>query len=229
MRIFTVLALGVFVVAVPAAFLCAQPQGQETAPPRKDTPPDESKGMPPRAAPTDYQGQGKAGDITIGAEFTGHSIATPDATYSSEEYIVVEAALFGPAGARLKLSQADFSLRINGKKQPNPAEPYELVFKSLKDPEWEPPVKQDSKSKTSLNSGGGGGGDNTPPPPPKMPIELRRAMEQRVLRAAMLEGDRALPQAGLLFFEYRGKTKNIRSLELVYNGPAGNATIALQP
>ena len=28
----------------------------------------------------------------------------------------------------------------------------------------------------------------------------------------MLEGDRPLPQAGLLFFEYRGKTKNITSL-----------------
>jgi len=215
-------------VAIPAGSLCAQPQGQAPDAPRKEIPPDESKGMPPRAAPTEYQAQGKAGDVTIGAEFTGHAIATPDATYASEEYIVVETALFGPSGARLKLSQADFALRINGKKQPNPAQPYELVFKSLKDPEWEPPVKQDSKSKTSLGSGGGSS-DNTPPPPPKMPIELRRAMEQRVLRAAMLEGDRALPQAGLLFFEYRGKTTHIRSLELVYSGPAGNATIALQP
>jgi hypothetical protein len=45
----------------------------------------------------------------------------------------------------------------------------------------------------------------------------------------MLEGDRALPQAGLLFFEYRGKTQGIRSLELIYNGSAGNASLALQP
>ena len=62
-----------------------------------------------------------------------------------------------------------------------------------------------------------------------MPMELRRAMEQRVQRVAMLEGDRALPQAGLLFFEYRGKTQSIRSLELIYSGAAGNATLALQP
>ena len=62
-----------------------------------------------------------------------------------------------------------------------------------------------------------------------MPMELRRAMEQRVQKATMLEGDRALPQAGLLFFEYRGKTQGIRSLELIYNGSAGNASVALQP
>jgi hypothetical protein len=54
-------------------------------------------------------------------------------------------------------------------------------------------------------------------------------MEQRVQRAAMLEGDRVLPQAGLLFFEFRGKTQSIKSLELIYSGPAGNATLALQP
>ena len=46
-----------------------------------------------------------------------------------------------------------------------------------------------------------------------MPLELRRVMEQHVERSAMLEGDRPLPQAGLLFFQYRGKTKNITSLE----------------
>jgi hypothetical protein len=62
-----------------------------------------------------------------------------------------------------------------------------------------------------------------------MPLELRRAMEQRVQKAAMLEGDRALPQGGLLFFEYRGKTQGIRSLELIYSGAAGNATLMLQP
>jgi hypothetical protein len=62
-----------------------------------------------------------------------------------------------------------------------------------------------------------------------MPIELRRAMEQHVQKVTMLEGDRALPQAGLLFFEYRGKTQGIRSLELIYSGAAGNTTLALQP
>ena len=51
-----------------------------------------------------------------------------------------------------------------------------------------------------------------------MPFPLRRAMEQQVQRSAMQEGDRPLPQAGLLFFHYRGKAEGIRSLELIYSG-----------
>jgi hypothetical protein len=43
------------------------------------------------------------------------------------------------------------------------------------------------------------------------------------------EGDRALPVAGLIFFQYRGKPQNIKSMELVYNGPAGTVSMPLQP
>ncbi len=169
--------------------------------------------------------------VTIGAEFAGHSVTAPDHTYSSEDYVVVEAGLFGPPGARATLSRDDFSLRVNGKKNVLPSEPYELVFKSLKDPEWQPPpVPEDQKgSKGGLTTGGGGQNDTAPPPPPKMPFPLRRAMEQHVQRAAMQEGDRPLPQAGLLFFLYRGKAEGIKSLELIYSGAAGKTTLTLQP
>ena len=191
----------------------------------------ENKGLPPRVSPTDYQVQGKAGEITIAAEFDGHAVPVEEGSpLSAEEYVVVEAALYGPAGTKLTLSPGQFSLRINGKKQAVPSEPFEVVFKSLKDPEWIPPDTGDKKSKTSIGGGGGGGaGDNSPPPTPKMPLELRRAMELKVRRAAMPEGDRPLPQAGLLFFSYRGKEKSISSLELIYQGPAGKATLNLTP
>jgi hypothetical protein len=206
------------VVLIGAGYVYAQ---------SKDAPANEVKGMPPRVGPTEYQAHGEAGPLTIAADFTGHSVATPETTYTTEDYVVVEVGLFGAPGARAKLSTGDFSLRINGKKTASPSQPYQLVFKSLKDPEWEPPSKE-TKSKTSI--GGGGGGDSGGPPAPvHMPLELRRAMEQRVQKITMLEGDRALPQAGLLFFEYRGKTQGIRSLELIYNGPAGTASLALQP
>jgi hypothetical protein len=70
---------------------------------------------------------------------------------------------------------------------------------------------------------------NEPPPPVKIPIELQRAMAQRVQKAALPEGDRTLPQAGLIFFEYHGGDKGIHSVELIYSGPAGKVTLALQP
>ena len=185
--------------------------------------------MPPRATPADYQAHTQAGALTVAAEFMRHSVPTPEATYNTEDYIVVEAALFGSPQAKTRLSIGDFSLRVNGKKAPLPSQPYGITFKSLKDPEWEPPIKPDTKSKPTLDQGGSQANSNSFPTIVRMPIELKRTMQQRVQKASMAEGDRALPQAGLLYFEYRGKPESIRSLELVYNGPAGNVVVALQP
>lgn len=213
--------------AVWIAALCLCLHGQDTpSTPSKDPQINETKGLPPRVAPTDYQAQGQAGTVTVAAEFTGHSIATMQGTFTTEDYVAVETALFGPPEARLKLSIEDFSLVINEKKTLS-SQPYGLVFHSLKDPEWEPPGSAESKSKTSI--GTGGGKNDAPAAPVHMPIALQRAMEQKVQKSALPEGDRALPQAGLIFFEYRGKTQHIRSLELIYSGPAGKASLTLEP
>lgn len=183
--------------------------------------------FPPRAAPTDYQSHAQAGQFTIAAEFMGHGVPTEEGgPYQTEDYVVVETGVYGKPGAKLTLSFQDFSLRLNNKKQPAPSVSYLEVFKSLKDPEWQPPEPQ-KNSKTTI-----GGGDNPQdgdlPPVIHMPMELRHAMEQRVLKASFPEGERALPQAGLLFFEYHGSLKNVRSMELIYNGAAGQAAIPLR-
>ena len=151
MRLFAALTIGVLMAA------CGQ--GQDT--PAKGAP-IEAKGLPPRATPADYQVQAKAGAVTIAAEFTGHSVPTVQGPLTTEDFVVVETALFGAPDARMKLSADDFSLRINGKKTPVPSLPYGMVLGSVKDPEWVPPEPAASKSKSSLNGGGGGGqGDPT--------------------------------------------------------------------
>jgi hypothetical protein len=223
MRLSLALKIGLLIAAI---CLCAQ--GQNTA---GDAAKTEAKGLSPRAAPADYQAQVQAGTLTIAAEFKGHAVPTQQGPLTSEDYVVVEIGLFGAPGARVKLSSEDFSLRINGKKMPLPAQPFGLVFASLKDPEWEPPVSASSKPKTSFGgSGRGGQGEgNEPPAPVKIPVSVQRAMAQRVQKAALPEGDRTLPQAGLIFFQYRGKAQKINSLELIYAGPAGKANLALQP
>jgi hypothetical protein len=186
--------------------------------------------LPPRSTPADYQAQGKAGSVTIAAEFVQHSVPTPDATFTTEDYVTVETALFGAAGQKLTFTPGDFSLRVNGKKQALPSVPYGLVFKGLKNPDWE--MQQAAvaaqKSKMSLGGGGDQQGD-AKPSPPKMPIDVQRSMEQKVQKASFPEGDRPLPQAGFLYFEYRGNMKGVHSLELIYAGPAGKVTIPLQP
>jgi hypothetical protein len=223
MRLFAALTTGVLVAAT-----CLCGQGQNTPSTGAQT---EAKGLPPRATPADYQAHTQAGPVTIAAEFKGHAVPTPQGPLSTEDFVVVEMALFGSPDARMKISANDFSLRINGKKAALPSLPYGMILSSVKDPEWQPPEPPKSKSKGGVSTGGEGGqaDSNEPPPPVKIPIEVQRAMAQRVQKATLPEGDRALPQAGLIYFQYRGKTQGIRSIELVCAGPAGNVTLKLQP
>jgi hypothetical protein len=193
----------------------------------------EGKGLPPRSAASDYSAHAQAGSITIGADFTGHTLNTQDGLLSTQDYVVVEAGVFGAAGAHVMLSPGDFSLRINGSKKPLPMEPLEVVAKSLKDPDYEEPESNKSGGKTMVNSGGGkaDGTDPNAPPPALIPIpfELKRAWQQRAKRDSLAIGDRPLPQAGLLFFQYGSPTKGLRSIELIYSGSAGKATLSIHP
>jgi len=220
MRLLVVTAASVIIAGVSGSVAWLRAQDSSSASVR-------SLGLPPRVAPADYQFHAQAGSITIAAEFMGHGVPTEEGgPYSTADYVVVETALFGAPNAKIALSNQDFSLRINGKKPPVPSQSYVLVFPTLRDPDWEPLNSEKEQALTAAS----GGGRNQPqfrPAPPKMPIERRHLMEQRVLKASLPVGDRVLPQAGLLFFEWHGDTKGIRSMELDYNGPTGKATLAL--
>jgi hypothetical protein len=215
---------------VSATVLLASSLLHAQTPESKEAQANEFRGIPPRATPADYPSQAKAGNVTIAAEFTGHSVPKPEGPLSTEDFVVVEIGFFGPPGSKLKLSIEDFSLRINGKKALLSSQPYGLVTGSLKDPEWVPPDQGEtkSKSKSGLSTGGGGSTDSTPAVV-HVPIELRHAMAEYARKSALPEGDRTLPQAGLIYFQYRSQVKSIHSIELIYSGPAGNATLALQP
>lgn len=210
-----------FAAGVFAGALCLNAQAAN--------PPRENTGLAPRATPSDYQYQVKVGPVTIGAEFADHSVPTPEGPLSTEDFVSVEIGIYGPPGARLTLSPNDFSLRINGKK-PTPSSQFELILRSLKDPTWEAPelANAEPKSKGGLTSGGNSSNDITQPALPPIihvPIELQRSWNKRAEKAALPEGDRPLPQAGLLFFQHSGKTK---SAELIYEGPAGKAKLTIQ-
>lgn len=180
----------------------------------------ELRNVAARSTPADYQAQAKAGDYTLAADFVSHAVPTAHGTFKSEDFVVVEVAVFGAAGAKLVLAFSEFSLKVNDRKMPIPAQPNGAVLRSLSDPEWSPPKVEDDKQKRQPG--------DPPPAAPKMPFALRRAMEQKVQKAALPEGDRALPIAGLLFFPFRGKDESIRSVELLYTGSAGSATLTFE-
>jgi hypothetical protein len=217
------------ILAIAAVSLRAQtPEVNAPGHPANVTKPatiSENTGIPPRTAPSDYAAQAKVGTVTMAADFDEHGIPTTDGPLSSDEFVVVELAVFGPPGTRLPVNFSNFSLRINGKKNPVQAESFERAGASAKDPEWAPPEKPEKSSSTSI----GGGGDDTHPAPPRPPAELRRAWAKRVMQAALAEGERPLPRAGLLYFPYGGKANGIHSLELIYSGAAGKASLNLLP
>lgn len=190
-----------------------------------------SKGLPPRATPGEYLSRAKVGAYTIAAEFDRHDVPTAESTLTTEDYICVETAIFGATDSHLMVSSSDFSLRINGKKTPLPAEQFSMVFTNLRDPTYEPPeVKAAKENKSSgLNTGGGGNDAGNTPPVIHIPPEMEKAMRLQVQSAALPEGERALPVAGLIFFKYGGQPKGIHSVELIYEGAAGKGTVTLQP
>src|SRR5271170_4881679 len=132
MRLTAVLRTGILIAEVflAATVVRAQKPDASTDAQTKEAQAKEALGMPPRTAATEYLTHTQIGPISIGAEFVGHSIPTPQANYSSEDYVIVEIGMFGPPDARVRMSVDDFSLRINGKKTPLTSKHYELAFHS---------------------------------------------------------------------------------------------------
>src|SRR5665213_2051271 len=87
MRLSSALRTGLPIALVLVGGLCLRAPaqdapGQDAA---KEAPANESKGMPPRATPGDYQAHTQAGTLTLAAEFMRHSVPTPEASYSTED------------------------------------------------------------------------------------------------------------------------------------------------
>ena len=206
-----------------------------------------AQGTTPKASPSDYPVHAAAGGVTLAAEYLVHAIPTPSGSFVARDYLVVEAAFFGPPSSRLNLSAEHFTLRINGRKAPVMTQSPGIVSASLKYPDW-------TQRPTLVGTAGMGDraviigqpapverfpGDPTarrgpqaprvpePENPTGEPKEPQMGIEKRVQRAALPEGAHVPPASGLLFFPFNGKTKSLRSLELIYDGPLGKMTLKL--
>src|SRR4051812_670380 len=105
--------VGALLAAALTIVLCSVAAAQDANP---------AKPLPPRATPGDYRANAQAGKVTIAADFVGHGVPTGDVVYSTEDYIAVEVGIFGAPDAHVSFSYKDFSLRVNGKKAPQPAQ-----------------------------------------------------------------------------------------------------------
>ncbi len=144
------------------------------------------------------------------------------------------------------VSAAHFRLRVNNKKQTLYSQTPGMVAASLKYPDWH----ERRGLEGSAGAGNAGVILGTPssrfpgdsrdrrrlPAPPRAPEEENRSgierapetkAEDAVVGAALPEGPQRGPVAGCLYFPYDGKLKSLKTLELLYEGPRGTASLRL--
>ena len=195
------------------------------------------RGTPARQKPSDYPVHAVAGDLTIAAEYLVRSVPGPKHAVTVSDYLVVEVACFPAKGTAPAIPASRFTLRMNGKKAVLFAQDPGMVAASLKYADWE-------RRPTLIGSVGMGDADviigrprqterfpNDPrpgrerlPAPPRVPqkepdleSEPELKPEEIVTDAAFPERPLNGPASGVLYFAYRGKTKSIKSLELLYS------------
>jgi hypothetical protein len=200
----------------------------------------------PRKGPEEYPAQAALKEVTLGVEYLVRSVSGSGRTFFLNDYLVVEVAVFPARGREVAVALSHFRLQVGEKKKREvlPAVGSQFVAASLKYSNWE--------QQRNLEVAGGVGdqgvivgrppaterfpGDPTSrsrlPAPPRAP-EPDQSIEppprvwghEVVVACGLPEGPAAGPVAGYLYFPYKGKTKELRPVELVYDGPAGTATV----
>jgi hypothetical protein len=199
----------------------------------------------PRSKAADYAAHVSLTGMEIGAEYLLHSIPTENGFYIAKDYLVVDVGIFPSTLEKIKISSGQFQLRINHGQPELLADTPGSVAGSVKYPDWEQqrkatvigqagPVIVGAPQQTGRFPGDPTG-QPIPIPAPERPdpsgAEPRapKSVDEMIAHAALPEFATERPAKGCLFFHYRGKTKSIHSLELIYDGGEGRpkATIPL--
>ncbi len=201
--------------------------------------------LTPKDKPADYPVSSSLnGGFTIGAEYLVHTLPTKQGSLIANDYLVVEIAIYGAKTQTIDLNAAQFTLRVNKKTTIEPEGPG-YVAASLKYPDWQ------NTKRVDLSDGVGNAtvvygppqanrfpGDPTvhptptPPVPDENPAGIEKepplSIDERIERAWLPSGEQIPPFAGVVCFPFKGKTKTIKTLELLYKGTAGEVVLKLE-
>ncbi|MBI1789687.1 MAG: hypothetical protein HYR60_19305 [Acidobacteria bacterium] len=207
-------------------------------------------GTTPKQRPSEYTAQATVSSLSIAADYWVRTFGGAGRTFYTNDYLVVEVALYSAAREPATVSTGRFTLRINGKKPALFAQSPGMLAASLKYPDWE------RRPHLEATAGVGGidvtAGRPRPterfpgdpsvsstrlPRPPKAPEPENPSgegpapqakPEEIAVESALPEGERVLPVSGYLYFAYKGALSKIRTVELVYQGAEGGATLRLK-
>ncbi len=202
---------------------------------------------PPRLKAADYPIHGQFSGFELGAEYLVRSIPGQKGGYFTRDYLVVEVGVFPSTKDGVRISANQFALRMNAKKDLLYTDPPGAVAASLKYPDWN--VRPNLSAAAGVGNGevvlgappvvGRFPGDpsaNSPPIAPKTPSdqdsygvtpEENLPIDEAILNVAFPDGLADRPVRGCLFFPYPGKTKSIRSLDLIYDPGDGSSPAAI--
>ena len=203
------------------------------------------QGTKPNPKPEDYPARAELKDVTIAAENFGHGVTSEHGALFARDYVAIDVAVYSPDRRRLVFAPSQFRLRINGKTLP--AEAPGAVAASIKYEDWtthphaeaaagvgDTDVILGAPQPSERFPGDGSSRNRLPRPPsvgtddPNVTKQEAKSPEEVLQRSSLPEGDHLVaPFSGFLYFPYRGKMGKIKSLELIYDGPYGAATLRL--
>lgn len=202
--------------------------------------------LTPKQKPEAYAAHLDFKKASIGADHHSHTLPTGSSSLFLSEYLVIEVAIFPMLEKEFPVSPGNFTLRLNGKKQVILAQTPGLVVSSVKNSGW-------GQSPTVAVAVGDGDrevvvggpqrkprfpGDPTgnPTPRPRVPEpentsavtpEPAPKPEEMIPDLALQQQLISHPVAGYLYFPYSGKLKALKTIELIYEGPAGSGKVDL--
>lgn len=201
-------------------------------------------GLDPRPSATDYPHHAALPKAALGADYHGRAFDSKTGSFFTQDYLVVEVAVF-PAGAPLEFSPAHFRLRLNGK-QPEllPVTPGTVAL-ALRNPDH-------YEQRPGIVAGGGVGGGQVIfgrprrterfPGDPEARVPTGGPGSEQAQTPGLLLGAAEAAEkfglsrveappagaAGLVYFYWRGKHARLKRIELIYDGPAGQALFRLR-
>lgn len=200
-------------------------------------------GTKPRATAADYPVHIETPAASVGAEFMVRSFGRDTDTFITERFLTVEVAIYPVNRKPVPVSNTRFTLRINGKKEVIFSVPPSMVAASLKYSDWDQrggleaqagPISMGGNRPSSRFPGDTRSQQGRYPPPGQAPgdpapVEKVPVLpEELVDQVALGEGETPYPVSGYIYFPYSGKTKSIKSLELIYNDGSQSVAIRLR-
>ncbi len=203
-------------------------------------------GTEPKASAADYPVQATAGPLQFGADYMVHTYGGQGRNFFTEEYFIVEVAIYSASREPVEVRANHFRMRINGKKQTLLPDSAGLVYGAIRYEDWEGrravlatagpddgSIATGPTQRTERFPGDPRPGQGRLPAPPKVPKDNPGGVEPAppltpaaaAVEGSLPEGTLKLPVSGYLFYRFNGKVK---SVDVIYEGPAGSGTLILK-